>query len=137
VADYFGAMGTALYSTLSGGTALVTELGGTAIYAEQAPDGASLPYIVFSHQAGMVQNITHSNLRDDTWFVRGYAATRAQANRIDGLVEGLLHKKTLTVSGFTNFWTVKTEQVAFIENPPSGTRVYMAGGMYQIRLTGA
>jgi len=137
VSDYFGAMGTALYSTLSGGTALISELGGTAIYSEQAPDNATLPYVVFNHQGGGLENIVHDNLRNDIWFVRGYAATRAQANRIDGNCQDLLHKKKLTITGYTNFWTVREDDVSLVETPPDEQRVYMAGGFYRIRITGA
>lgn len=133
--DFFGAMGTAIYGKLSGGTALTTALGGTTIYSEQAPDGASLPYVVFSHQGGGPENITHGGLRNDIWFVRAYAASRAQANALDGLMEDLLSGKTLTVTGFTNFCTFREQDLQMVENPPSGARVYMAGAMYRVRLT--
>ena len=43
----YNALNTGIYSTLSGGTALTTALGGTAIYYQQAPDEAALPYVVW------------------------------------------------------------------------------------------
>lgn len=137
MSDYFGAMGTALFSVLSGGSALTTELGGTAIYAEQAPDNSQLPYVVFNHQGGGLENLNADNLRNNVWFVRGYATTRAQANRIDGGCQDLLHKKPLTVTGYTNFWTVREDDVSLVETPPDEQRIFMAGGMYRIRITGA
>lgn len=134
MSDYFGAMGTAIYNTLKAGTALITELGGTFIYFEQAPDHASLPYIVYNHQGGGPENISPGALQSDVWQVRGFASTRAAANRIDGNIYDLLHRKTLTVSGYTNIWTVKELNISLVENPPSGEKVYSAGGLYRVRL---
>ena len=134
--DYFGAMGTALFTTLSGGTPLTSELGGTVIYAGHAPDNASLPYVVYSHQGGGPENINSSDLRSDVWNVRGYAATRPQANRIDGQIEALLHRQTITVSGYNTFWLVREENYSLDEQQPDKTWVYTAGGLYRVRLTG-
>jgi hypothetical protein len=134
MSDYFGAMGTALYTTLAAGTALISELGGTAIYADYAPDSASLPFVVFSHQGGGPENISPGNLQSDVWQVRGYAETRAEANRIDGLCTDLLHRKILTVSGYTNIWTVKESNISLVEIPPDGANVYSAGGLYRVRI---
>lgn len=133
--DYLGAMGTAIYSKLAGGTALVAALGGTAIYADLAPDGMRLPYVVFSHQAGGPENICPHEMYSDVWFVRAYAASRAQANAIDGHVSGLLHRGGLSVSGYSAFWVVRETTVSLVENPPNGEHVYMAGGLYRVRLS--
>jgi len=135
MSDYFGIMGTALYSKLAGGTALIAALGGTAIYAEQAPDGQSLPYVVFSHVGGGPENITPREMYSDQWNVRAYAATRAQANALDGHLSGLLHKGGLSVTGYTTFWMVRETSVSLVENPPNGAHVYMAGGLYRVRLS--
>lgn len=133
--DIMGAMGTAIYSKLSGGTALTTALGGTAIYADQAPDGTSLPYVIFNHMAGGPENITPRDYRSHLWFVRAYAATRGSANVYDGHISDLLHKGSLTVSGWTAFWLVREEDFSLIENLPNGNKVYMAGATYHVRLS--
>lgn len=133
--DIFGAMGTAIYSKLAAGTALTSALGGTAIYADQAPDNTSLPYVVFNHMAGGPENITPRDYRTHLWFVRAYAATRGNANIYDGHVSDLLHKGTLSVSGWTTFWLVREEDFSLIENLPNGNKVYMAGATYRVRLS--
>lgn len=135
MSNYFGAMGTAIYNKLKAGTALTAELGGTLIYESQAPDNAALPFVVYNHQGGGPENISPGNLQSDIWQVRGYAATRAAANRIDGLVYDLLHKGSLTVTGYTNIWTVKEQNISMLENPPDGVKIYSAGGLYRVRLT--
>lgn len=135
MSDYFGAMGTALYSKLASGTALTAALGGTAIYYNQAPDKTSLPYVVYSHQAGGPQNVIPVDLRSDLWYVRGYASTQGTANILDGHISDLLHKGSLSVSGWTTFWCMREESISLIENLPNGVKVYTAGGTYRIRLS--
>ena len=65
MSNFFGAMGTAILDKLKAGTALIAELGGTAIYVDQAPDGALLPYVVYNHQGGGPDNISPGNLQSD------------------------------------------------------------------------
>lgn len=136
MSDYFGAMDTAIYNRLAGGTALIAALGGTAIYAEQAPDGAAPPYVVFSHQGGAADRRQSGDGRDDLWFVRAYAATRKTANVLDGHVCDLLDRNNLSVTGWTNFWCVRESQFALPENLPNGETRYMAGAFYRVRLSG-
>ena len=135
MSDYFGAMGTAIYNTLKAGTALTTELGGTFVYADQAPDNASLPYIVFNHQGGGPENISPGNLQNDLWQIRGFASTRAQANRIDGDVTDLVHRVNISISGYTTVWCVKETNISLVENPPDGAKIYSAGGFYRVRIS--
>jgi hypothetical protein len=67
--------------------------------------------------------------------VRAYAATNAQARRLDGLADDLLHEGSLSVSGWTTFWMVREDDFSLVDNPPNGSPVYMAGGMYRVRLS--
>ena len=134
MSNFFGAMGTAIYDKLKAGTALTTELGGSLIYMDQSPDGAALPYVIYNHQGGGPENISPGNLQSDIWQVRGYAATRAAANRIDGLVTDLLHRGSLTATGYTNIWTAKETNISLVENPPDGAKIYSAGGLYRVRI---
>lgn len=105
------------------------------IYADQAPDNTALPYVVFSHMAGGPENITPRDMRTHLWFVRAYASTRAAVNRYDGHISDLLHKGSLSVSGWTTFWLVREEDFSLTENPPNGDPVYMAGATYRVRLS--
>jgi hypothetical protein len=126
---------SAIYTKLTGGTALTALLSnGTAVYYLQAPDYATLPYVVWSFMAGGPTNDYPHDSRDIVLFVRGYATVPALAGTIDAQISSLLHRGTLSVTGYTNWWLARNEDVALIENAPDGTKVYMAGAQYQIRL---
>jgi hypothetical protein len=128
-------LNTAIYNKLTAGTALTALLPGTSsIYYLQAPDNASLPYVVWSYQGGGPTNDYPHDSRSEIVFVRGYAVTPALAGTIDAQISSLLHRGTLTVSGYTNWWLARDADVALIENAPDGTKVYMAGAQYQIKL---
>lgn len=133
--DILGAMGTAIYSKLSNGTALTTAMGGTAIYIDQAPDNASLPYVIFNLVAGGPDNITPRDMRSSLWDVKAFASTRGSANVLDGLCSSLLHGGSVTVSGYTTFWLVRESDFSLVENLPNGGKIYMAGGDYRIRIS--
>jgi hypothetical protein len=130
----FNACNAGVFTKLAGGTALVGSLGGTAIYYLQAPEGAALPYVVFSLQAGGPLNVNPSDMRDEVYFVRAYASTPGMAGTIDAQCSALLHRQALSVSGYTNIWTARESDLALVENPPSGRPVFMAGGLYRIKI---
>ena len=131
----FNALNTGIYTTLSGGTALIGALGGTAIYYQQAPDEAALPYVVWNYQGGGDDNITPSRMKSLLVYVRGYAADSALAGTIDAYCDALLHGKKIPVTGWNNFWTAREEDIAIVENPPDAARIYSAGGIYRVRIT--
>lgn len=135
MSDYFGAMGTALYSALTGGSALISALGGTLIYQDQAPDNASLPYVVFSHMGGAPIMATPKDMREGLWYIRAYAQTRAQANRLDGLLDDLVHKVEISVSSWTTYWCAREVDRSLVENPPGDSPVFSSGGIYRIRIS--
>lgn len=130
------ALNTALYSTLTGGTAL-TALVGTRIYYAQAPDHVAYPFVVFSHQAGTPLNIQLSDMRDQLVYVRAYSTNPAQAGTIDAYCSALLHRRQLTVTGWNNFWSARETDVSLVENQPDGETVHSVGAVYRIRLSGA
>lgn len=132
----FNALNAGVFNKLAANSTLIALLGGTAIYYQQAPDGAAYPYVVFSHQAGGPDNINPSDLRSMLYYVRGFASNApALAGSIDAQCHASLHGQALTVSGYTNFWTVRETDIAPPpEITPAGGRVYAAGGFYRIRL---
>ena len=132
----WNAISAGIYSTLKSGTALTSLLSGTAaIYNTLAPSTATEPYVVFSLQAGGPANMNPSDLRDALVYVRAYSSTSmAAAGSIDTQISNLLHGKTLTVSGYTNWWTAREEEFAIAEIRPDGTYGYMAGAFYRVRL---
>jgi len=40
----------------------------------------------------------------------------------------------LTVSGWSNFWAAREEDVSTVEVTESGNKIWMAGGLYRLRL---
>lgn len=129
------AINAALYSTLSGGTALTSLLAGTtSVFHMQAPDGATLPYVIFSHVFGGPTNSDPSNDREQTIFVRGYANRAILAGSIDYQISELLHRKILSIVGYTNFWTSREEEFEAVEILPSEDKVFMVGANYLIKI---
>jgi len=125
------ALNTALYSKL-GGTATNA---GTAVFFEVAPDSHPLPFILWDYVADQYDNETPVDTVNSVVFVRAYAATSAAAGTIDGQIKGLLHKATLTVTGFTNFQTRRENAYSLEETDKSGRKTFMAGAEYRVRLS--
>jgi hypothetical protein len=125
-----------IYSKLTGGTALTALLAGTAsVYHLQAPDNATLPYVVYNVQGGGDTNISPNRAKDLLVWVRAYTAESAKAAAlIDNQVDALLHNGTITVTGWTNYWLARETDLATVENPPDGSKIYHAGGLYRVRL---
>jgi hypothetical protein len=131
----FNVLNAAIYTTLSGGTALTNLLGGTLVYYQQAPDGKAPPYLIYNFQGGGYEAITPRDMWNGIYFVRGFSPNAATAGSIDAQAHALLHKKALSVAGWTNFWLVREQDMALVENLPNGKKLYMAGGMYRVRLS--
>lgn len=123
-----------LFTTLTGGTALTALLAGTAsVYDTQAPDNATLPYVVFSHQGGGPENVDANSLEQNIWYVRAYSATSSKtATEIFAQADALINRINISVSGFNTFWCAREENIKLVETTPSG-RIWSAGGLYRIR----
>lgn len=126
----------AMYSRLTGGTALTNLLASTtSVYQGRVPDGALFPYVVFNLQGGGDENITPSRMKNLLLYVRGYSKTSANnAASIDAQIDALLHRQTLSVSGWVNFWTAREMDLDGFEPMPNGETIWNAGGMYRIRI---
>lgn len=128
---------SALYGRLSGGAALCALVGGTAsprIYYMQAPEKATLPYVIFSLQSSVEPSDTAHRIKDALWSVRGYSPNALVAGSIDAEVDALLHMQPLTITGYETLWLAREQDLELVEYPPSGSAVYMQGGFYRATL---
>jgi len=128
------AIETGLYSALSGDTALTGELGSTAIYNRHAPQGTDRPYVIFFHAGGGHENINPSDLQNHLYMVKAVADGSKQAGTIDDLVIDVLHQGTLTVSGYTNIYMARENEVQVTEVARDGKPIYHCGGYYRVRI---
>ena len=130
------ALNTAIFSRLSGATALTALLPGTAsIYALQAREGAAYPYVVYSIQGGGDENMSANRTKNLVYFVRAYGTVNAQAGSIDAQIDAALHLVPFTgVTGWVNFWLARETDLELVENPPTGGQVFMNGALYRVRL---
>ena len=124
-----------IFNQLSANSALITALGGTAIYHLQAPEAKPLPYVVYSWQGGGDVNDNPHDDNESLRFVRAYAVKADQAGAIDALIKPLLHKAALTVTGYTIVFCFREDDFESVETLPSGVNTYAMGGIYRIRLT--
>lgn len=131
----YNLLNAAIYSRLSSGTALTAALGGTAIYYQIANDDASLPYVVWSYQAGPTEpQRTRHRDPEALVYVRAYTDDAAEAGRIDAHIDALLHARPLTVTGYTNYWIGRTESISNVEVDETQFKTYSAGALWDIRL---
>jgi len=131
----FNSLGSALYTKLAGGTALITALGGgTAIYDTLAPQGTATPFLVFAHQAGGDDNTSPRRARSLVYLVKAVSTSGPlEGAEIDAQADSLLHKGTLTVTGWGNYWIARETDVAYTEES-GGVLYWHRGGLYRIRI---
>ena len=128
------ALETGLYSKLSAGTALTTELGGTLIYNKLAPQGVGDKYVVFQWQGGGDENDTPTRSRDVVYSVFGVAGSVEAAAAIDGHIDTLLHDQTLTVSGWNNYRMVRESDINLVDPDSGDVPRYRCGAIYRISI---
>ena len=128
-----GDFNTGVFNALKGSSTLITALGGTAIYYQIAPDDQSLPYVIFNWQSFMDENQTPSKMFNNILNVRVFADDPAEADTIVGAVDDAFDGHTLSVSGQTNFFTVRTMTFGDVETELNGVKTHIAGGLYRIR----
>jgi hypothetical protein len=130
------ALNSALYSRLQTTSAITSLLSGTtAIYNQQAPEGAILPYVVFSTPSEIDENMTQNRTKNNVVYIRAYSgSSAAQAGSIDAAIDTALHLIPLTVTGWSNFWMVREQGIELVETQPSGKIVYSSGANFRCRL---
>lgn len=126
------ALEAGLYSKLTGQASLITALGGTLIYNQQAPQNPGAKYAVFQWQGGGDLNESPTRMREVLYTVRGVATTRAAAGSIDAAIDDALHKQTLTVSGWTNVLCMRGQDINFVEQDAGGVNYHHVGAIYRI-----
>ena len=129
------AINSGIYSTLTGGTALTALLAGTtSVYKDYAPGTAVYPYVCFSFMGGGEANETPNRAKNVIYFIRAYSKTStANAGNIDAQIDNLLHGKTLSISGRSNFWTAREAEFENTEYLSNGDPVFMSGAYYRIK----
>ena len=128
------ALETGLFNALTGNVPLITALGSAAVYNQHAPQTTARPYVVFNHTGGGHENVTPSDTQNHLYLVKVVADGLKQAGTIDDLVTTALHQATLTVAGYTNFYTARETEIGFTETLADGSAVYHRGAMYRIRI---
>lgn len=129
-------LNTAIYSRLQGTSAITSLLAGTtAIYNLQAKDAQEYPYIVWNVQGGGDENQTKNRTKNLVVYVRAYSGvSAAQAGSIDAQVDTALHLNPLNVSGWSNIWLAREQDIELVETEPSGRKIFTSGGLYRVIL---
>lgn len=136
----FNAVGSAVYSKLSGGTALTALLhGGTAsgtasIYSNIAPFEAAYDYVIFNWQGGTEGNDTAHRVKDITLQVRAYALNQAKAGTIDAQCDALLHGGSLSITGWKVIRQVRSQDIDLVEYDEANRPIFTRGGLYDIKI---
>lgn len=131
--SHINALNTAIYTKLSGGTALVTALGGTCVYHGVAPEEQDLPYLIWSYAGGGHENMTPRESVNTVVYLRAYSSTAKEAATIDGLAAELMESE-LTVTGWDNYWLAREESIVLPEIDEAGKTTWSCGAYYRVRL---
>ena len=132
----FNALGAALYTKLTGGTALTALLAGTtSIYNVTAPFEAAYDYVIFNVQAGGDTNDTQHRVKDLTLQVRGYSTQLSKAGSIDAACDALLHRQALSITGWSEIFTPqRMQEIELVEYDETNRPIYTRGGLYNLKI---
>lgn len=77
-------------------------------------------------------NDTPNRLKNLVVSVRAYATNNARAGSIDAQIDTALHLVPFSnVTGWTSIWMARETDIETVENPPTGSQVFMNGGLYR------
>lgn len=134
----------ALYSRLAGTAAVTSGLahGSLSVYSQIAPQGADTPYLIFSQQSGIDENVKTGRSRQILMLVKVVSnVSMKSAGTIGQAIDDALHViegevgTPLSISGWSNFWQRRDSDVRYTERDPDGKIYHHAGGLYRFRLS--
>jgi len=102
--------------TLLVGSAPVTAIVGQKVYNLQAPASVALPYVIFYQASGVISNSVPRDTLNHVFRVEARASSGTGAITLAGAIYDALHEQELTLSGWSNYWMVVTNEMVFIEN---------------------
>lgn len=133
----------ALYGKMAGDTTLTALLatppaGVTkSIYHEQAPEGARLPYVIFSKSTGTPSySLSALNMDNELWLIKGVDRGN-DADTVDGIasrLHALLTDGTISISGKTQLYLRRDSDVEYAEET-DGVQYKHAGALYRLIYT--
>lgn len=126
------AIDVAVFNKL-GAAAGLTALVSTRIYARQAPQGAALPYVIFSHQGGGQVNMEPVDRLELVYWIRAYAVTQSAAGAVDDQISAALHRQALTVTGWAHLGCQRESDQRLEERDAAGALIWITGALYRIR----
>lgn len=130
------ALNAAIYSRLTGGTALTGLLSGTtSVYFKSVPEGnTDSDFVIFDYGSDLELNIAPGRERDELLLIKGVSKNNpSKAGSIENQIDALIHDQTLTVAGWTNFW-IRRETGVSLEEDDDGDRWYHSGAYFRILL---
>lgn len=124
----------ALYDKLAAASG-VTDLVSTRIYWDQAPEGATLPYIIFNlNSGGPVAAQYGKDDIDQMVTIVGVSTLQATVLSIADAVKTALHRERLTLTGWTDWAETRLQSpISYVENEDR-KQYHYAGGLYRVRL---
>lgn len=131
------AIRTALYTRLTSDATLTALLASAAsIYDEQAPQGATKPYIVFSRPSQVVtaRGFGGDGVDNDVWQIKAIT-TGAKADAGDAIAARIavrLDHHKLVVASHRTLLVQRESGIRYAENKDS-TLVWHIGGLYRIQ----
>lgn len=134
----------AVYGKMAGDTTLNALLGtpapgrAKALYYQDAPQGASLPYVIFFRSAGTPTYTLNDPvaIKSQVWTIKGVSVTGPgqypdTADAIADRLEALLNDGALSISGATQLWLRLESDLDYPE--PDGDKVYHhCGGLFRL-----
>ena len=105
---------TAIYSKLTAASTL-TALVSTRVYYGLAPQGAALPYVIFTIVNETVTNDSPRDNVDALYQIEGVASSKASAIQIADVIHDVLHEGDLSVTGWSVYSLAAVGRTMIIE----------------------
>jgi protease II len=130
------ALGTALYSHLTGGTALMALLasGTASVFYGQASPGARPPYVVFKVNSDTNEHVYPGETRVFVVDVKGIATSGYAATQIGDAIDARMKSDIGAVSGFGLFRQDREVGIEYQE-AGDGQTFWHDGGRFRITLS--
>ena len=134
----------ALYGKMAGDTTLNALLGAPAsgyskaIYHQEAPQGATFPFVVFQKSSGIPTEAMGDPdaLDTDVWLIKGIdkSTSADTVEAIQARLQALLNDASLSISGATLLYLRRQSDVEYPETD-NGVTYRHAGALYRLVVT--